>query len=491
MLSPDALVERSSAGIAAEIARLVSDGTLSPGERLPTVREVAAALGVSTGTVATAWRALADAGVVASRGRAGTFVHAERREWLSPRVRGLAAPATPGPRTPAPRGLGDGRRLGSAGVLDLSLGTPDPAMLPSLANALGRARPRADTGRYHDLPVLPELHDLLREQWPVRGVEALTVVDGAFDGISRTVDQVVRFGDRVAVESPGFPYIFDLVEAAGGDPLPLDSDADGILPSSLARALARRPSTLILQPRAQNPTGTSMSFDRARRLADVLRTVPGGDRVTVIEDDHSALIATAPAVTLALWIPGQVVHVRGFSKSHGPDLRIAALGGPTAIVERIVRRRMLGPGWTSRLLQAVLLELLSDPRSIAPVRTARLIYRDRLDRLAADLRRLGVDVGTPDGINLWMPVRDERAAVVHLAAEGIAVAAGGPFVIDVPRPQVAGALPPGASGPSPGRDGDGPDAAGGWVRVTAGAVTENFRLVAEALARAAAAAPLS
>jgi DNA-binding transcriptional MocR family regulator len=271
------------------------------------------------------------------------------------------------------------------------------------------------------------------------------------------------------VESPGFPYFFDLIEAAGAVPVTLETDADGVLPSSLARALALGPSAVLLQPRAQNPTGVSMSLERARRLANVLLSVPGGTRVTVIEDDHSALIASAPPVTLALWLPAQVVHVRGFSKSHGPDLRIAALGGPSAIVDRIVRRRMLGPGWTSRLLQSVLYELLTDPRSTAPVATARLIYRDRLDRLAAALRRLGIDVGDPDGINLWMPVRDERAALVHAAAEGIGIAAGAPFMID----PAAGA------------------ATGGRVRVTAGSVVENVRLVAEALARAASAAPLA
>ncbi|MDF2046705.1 GntR family transcriptional regulator [Microbacterium sp. Kw_RZR3] len=464
MIPPDSFVERTSAGLAAEIARLVSDGTLAPGERLPTVRDVAAALGVSTGTVASAWRALADAGVVFSRGRAGTFVRAERREWLSPRVQGMSAARVPG----APRGLGAGRDV-AALRLDLSLGTPDPAMLPSIERALALARPRADTGRYHDLPVLPDLYDVLREQWPVRGVEELTVVDGALDGISRTLDQVVRFGDRVAVESPGFPYFFDLIEAAGAVPVTLESDADGVIPASLARALALGPSAVLLQPRAQNPTGVSMSSERARRLANVLLSVPGGTRVTVIEDDHSALIASAPPVTLALWLPAQVVHVRGFSKSHGPDLRIAALGGPSEIVDRIVRRRMLGPGWTSRLLQSVLFELLTDPRSTAPVRTARLIYRDRLDRLAAALRRLGIDVGDPDGINLWMPVRDERAALVHAAAEGIGIAAGSPFVVD-PDTSPSG---------------------GDRVRVTAGSVVENVRLVAEALARAASAAPLA
>lgn len=454
MLHPETLSGRSPAALAGEISRLVHDGTLTPGERLPTVRDVAGALGVSAGTVSAAWRALAQAGVIVSRGRAGSFVRADERDWLSPRVQGLVTGTAV---APAPR-------------LDLSLGTPDPAMLPSLEPAFARLAPRADTGRYHDLPVLPELGDLLRASWPAAGVESITVVDGALDGIARTLEQTVRFGDRVAVESPGFPYFFDLLDALGAEGVPLRSDADGVTPASLARALSRGASVVVLQPRAHNPTGVSMSRARARDLSRVVLDTPGGSRVLIVEDDHSALIASAPEVTLSTWIPNQVVHVRGFSKSHGPDLRIAALGGPARIVERIVARRMLGPGWTSRLLQTVLAELLTGANAVARVRTARLIYRDRTDRLADALRRLGIDVGAPDGINLWLPVVDEHAALVHLAAEGIVAAAGTPFVW---AGDSAAAEPPVPH-----------------LRVSASAVVENTRLVAEALARAASAPPL-
>ncbi|WP_460776152.1 aminotransferase class I/II-fold pyridoxal phosphate-dependent enzyme [Microbacterium sp. GXF7504] len=445
MLRPETLTARTPQGLAGELSRLVAEGVLAPGDRLPTVREVASALGVSAGTVSAAWHALAAAGVIVTRGRAGSFVRDERREWLSPRVNTLVT-------------SDDGARL------DLSLGTPDPALLPSLAPALARATPRADTGRYHDLPVLPELHRVLHDGWPTGAVGAITVVDGALDGIVRVLEQVVRFGDRVAVESPGFPYFFDLLDVFGAEPVPLALDGEGVTPASLARALARRPVAVVLQPRAQNPTGASMSPERARALVRVLRTVPGGDRVTVVEDDHSALIGSAPDVTLGRWLPDQVVHVRSYSKSHGPDLRIAAMGGPTRIVERVVARRMLGPGWTSRLLQAVLLDLLTDETAVARVRAARLVYRDRLDRVAAGLRRRGIDVGEPDGLNLWLPVVDERAALVHLAASGITAASGSAFVVD--------------------------DATGPHLRVTAGVAAENLGMVADALADAAAAEPL-
>lgn len=431
--------DRSPAGIARALARWIAEGRLAPGDRLPTVRELAAALGVSPATVSGAWGALAGAGLTVSRGRAGTFVAAPPRGWLTDRVKGLSL-------------------HGGQGGLDLSGGTPDPALLPSLDRAFERVRLRADTGRYHDAPVLPELAGILELTWPVRA-ETITVVDGALDAISRTLDEVVRYGDRVAVESPGFPYFFDLIEALGAEAVPLHLDQEGVEPESLARALSAGPVAVILQPRAQNPTGSSMSPHRARLLARVIRESRRAERVVVIEDDHSGMIAMAPDVTLAHWLPQQVVHVRSFSKSHGPDLRIAAVGGPRRIVERVIARRMLGPGWTSRLLQAVLAEMLTDPRSRATVAGARLTYRDRSERLSAALRREGVHVAPADGINLWLPVADERSAEVSLASAGITVAAGSPFVID------------GAVGPH--------------VRVTAGSVEGDASAVAGALAAAA------
>ncbi|WP_159500158.1 PLP-dependent aminotransferase family protein [Microbacterium sp. 18062] len=450
MRLPADFPDRSPQGIAAVIARLVTDGVLAPGDRLPTVREIAADLGVSPATVSSAWQALARAGVVVSRGRAGSFVRAPRRDWLTRRLQGLAGPVDPA-------------------VLDLSSGTPDPALLPALGDAFARVSLRADAGRYHDLPVLPELAAVLEASWPAR-TETITVVDGALDGISRVLGQVVRFGDRVAVESPGFPYFFDLLDALGAEAVPLELDDEGVVPASLTRALAQHPSAVILQPRAQNPTGASMTTRRAQQLAGAVRAARDGDRVILVEDDHSGMIAMAPDVTLGRWLPDQVVHVRSFSKSHGPDLRIAALGGPRRVVDRVIARRMLGPGWTSRLLQAVLLDMLTRTEAVEAVRAARLTYRDRQEALVGALRRHGIALPPPDGINLWLPVADERAAHVHLAAVGIAVAAGGPFL--------AGGAAPDADGPYV----DG--AAPGFVRVTGGLVTRGAAAVAAELVAA-------
>ena len=419
-MAPDlsALADRTPRGIAGAFSRAIRAGELAPGDRLPTVRDVAAELGVSPATVSAAWQALRRTGLVVSRGRAGSFVKDSPTPWLSPRQRSLVGAGRDGVR------------------LDLSRGTPDPRLLPDLGPALHRVSQRAVTLTYQEEPVLPALREELARTWPYDAA-ALTVVDGATDGIARVLEQVVAYGDRVVLESPGFPPFFDLVEALGGEVVPVELDASGIRPESLRRALESRPAAVVLQPRAHNPTGTSMTAARARQLARLLRT-SGPAAPWVIEDDHSGSISMAPDVTLGSSVPERVVHVRSYSKSHGPDLRIAAVSGPSELIDRLVARRMLGPAWTSRMLQTILLDLVTSSRSLDEVAEARRQYYARQRTLAGELAARGVEVSRPDGINLWLPVADERAAVLHLAAAGIRVAGGSAFVADpgTARPHV-------------------------------------------------------
>src|SRR5690554_6932259 len=426
--------QRTPAGIAAGVGRLISSGRLSVGDRLPTVRDLATELGVSPATVSQAWQALGAVGLIVSRGRNGTFVRGESQGTA---VRSNSSPS----RSLQPR-------------LDLSRGTPDPALLPSLGPALSRVSQTAVTPSYQDLSVLPDLLSLLRSSWPYPA-ESFTIVNGALDALSRSLEQVTRFGDRVVVENPSFPPFFDLLDQLGLDRLPVDVDQHGIVPASLRRALDRSPSAVILQPRAHNPTGASMPASRAEELAGLLRD----HDVTIIEDDHSGDISTAPDVSLGSWLPEKVLHIRSYSKSHGPDLRIAALGGPADLIDRVVARRMLGPGWTSRMLQTILHDLLSDATSLAEVAEARRSYAARQKALADALNGLGLPVRQADGINAWLPVVDEQSAIVELAASGIRVAGGSPFF---------------AAGSDE-----------SFIRVTAGAVTGDLHAVAEALASGA------
>ncbi|MGO1056386.1 aminotransferase class I/II-fold pyridoxal phosphate-dependent enzyme [Crossiella sp. CA198] len=401
--------EGSATGIAAAINRLIGAGELSVGTRLPTVRALAQALGVSPTTVNEAWRSLARVGAIETKGRNGSFVTAHTHNAEPTRFWRLA---------------GDTGRF----ARDLSAGVPDQALLPPIGPALARIDGQPPLSGYLDAPVLPELDRLVRKSWaPVCDPETLTIVNGSLDGIDRLLAQLLRLGDRVIVENPTFPPFLDLLDTVGASALPVPVDDEGILPDALAGQLRRDPAVLLMQPRAQNPTGVSLTQRRADQLVEKLRAHPN---VVVIEADHSGDVALADPVSFAGALPGRVVRVQSFSKSHGPDLRLAALGGPASIVEPLIGRRHLGAAWSSRLLQEVLVGLLTDPGCVAAVATARTVYGQRRSALKDALTSRGIRSTGWDGINLWIDVAREREALVTLAAQGIGAAPGSPFLVE-------------------------------------------------------------
>jgi DNA-binding transcriptional MocR family regulator len=239
------------------------------------------------------------------------------------------------------------------------------------------------------------------------------------------VEQVVRLGDRVAIENPGFPALMDLLESRGAEVIALEMDGLGVTADSLAAAIREQPVAVFIHPRAQNPTGSSMTEARVRDLSNVMRA----NAAWIIEADHSGAIASGADVSVGSYLPERTIRIRSYSKSHGPDLRIAAIGGAADVIDPLMARRMLGPGWTSRILQGVLVQLLTSPEAISSVDLARETYRRRSTQFCAFLSANGIQVSAGDGINVWVQVNDERSALITLAAAGIHVAPGGPFMV--------------------------------------------------------------
>ena len=400
--------ERTSKGLADALSEAIGNGSLVEGDLLPPIRDVATTLAVSPSTVSTAWRLLAHAGAIHSDGRRGTVVLARRGPGPARYRRALE-------RTHALR-------------LDLSTGVPDNDLLPDLSASLGDLHHAWASGSYLDDQIVPGLVDALRLDWPYETSDFL-IVDGAMDALDQVASFVLRYGDLVVVENPSFPPMLDLLDALGARVVGVDVDDEGIVPEALTHVLARRPVAVFIQPRAHNPTGISMSVPRAAALADLLR----GTGVLIVEDDSVGAVASSAPMSLGTWLPDQTVHIRSFSKSHGPDLRLAALSGPAALLDGVRERRLLGQAWTSRLLQAVLLDLLDRPSSRAQIDHARDTYAQRRRAMNAALARRGVRVAICDGVNLWLPVRDETAALLFLASHGIGAAAGSPFFTSDPH----------------------------------------------------------
>lgn len=390
--------EPSAAGIASAVARLIRDGTLAEGTRLPTVRALAARLHVGPGTVSAAWATLRRQRFIEGGGRAGTRV----------------AGATGGP---SPLRYENIVHLWRDQTLNLSRAVPDPALLPDLRPALERAVDDPDLHSYGVQPISPRLRSAVEDAWPFPA-QAWMCTRGGYDGIGAVLATSVVAGETVAVQEPATPRLLDLLDQVGARAVPVEQDQDGPRPEALRAAMAHRPSVFLYEPRESSSTGATLSPARQAELAEVLRP----HDVLVLEDDPWASLSDRDYHGIGGLLPERTVMVRSYSKSHGPDLRLGVLAGAEAAVERVRVYRHFSDGWTSRILQNALAWMLQDAEVQASVERARGTYARRRAQFVDLLRERGVGVLPGAGLlAIRVPVLSEHQSELVLASHGIAV----------------------------------------------------------------------
>jgi DNA-binding transcriptional MocR family regulator len=317
------------------------------------------------------------------------------------------------------------QRTAPEGLVDLATGNPDPDLLPAFSPALHRLRDAARL--YGDSPLRPQFVEFVAGEFAADGVASdhIAVVSGALDAVERLLREHLRQGDRIGVEDPSMPALLDLIGGSGFHPVPIALDAEGPRPDALGAALALGVRSVIVTPRAQNPTGAALSKARASEVARLLRGTP---EVLVIENDPAGPVAGAPYASSCSVSPRWAV-IRSVSKFLGPDLRLAVVAGDELTIARVQGRQSLSVRWVSHLLQDLALALWSDPSSGRRLAQAADTYAARRRALVSALTSVGIGVESPSGFNVWVPVREETAAVQHLALRGWAVAPGERFRI--------------------------------------------------------------
>lgn len=405
MAAQYAISGTTAKSITASVEQAVAEGALEPGDALPPVRRLADELGVGAGTVATAYKELRQRGIVVTRGRGGTVVA------RTPSVGSRRPPKVP------------------RDVRDLAGGHPDPALLPVL---LPPERVDPVNGSHRASPRLAGLEEQARQWFARDGVPDahVTFAHGALDCMARLLSVELKPGDAVAVEDPGFHHLLDLVPALGLRMVPVAVDDEGIRPEALRGALRAGARAVVCSPRGQNPVGGRFSRERRDALLDVLGGHPA---VLVIEDDHNADIAGEGAAhSLAAGGLGRWAQVRTVSKHLGIDLRWAALACDATTLARHEGRMLLTSGWVSHVLQETVERAMTDPDARALVGRAERVYAERREALIEELARRGLPAHGASGLNVWVPVRDESAAVNGLRSHGWWVAAGARFRIATP-----------------------------------------------------------
>lgn len=405
-LSRDEIQEGKADSIRRAIEQAILEERLRPGEVLPTVRTLATNLGINKNTVAVAYRQLQQSGLIIAGGRRGSIV--------------------------AGQASANQKRQHGQGVATQSVrdGNPDIAFLPDetdVRDALGRMS--VDHHLYGD-----QRNDGTFLQWARQCFEAddievtggIFVSAGALDLVERTLNAAELMpGDKVAIEDPGYMTTLGLVRAMGFEPVPLRLDQHGIVPESLAAALKRGARAVLASSRAQNPTGVATSRARA---AELKRIVAGTSNVLFVDDDHSSLLKLAPYHPWHM-AGGRWLTVRSMSKFLGPDYRIAISTGDADTIGRLEFRQSVGMGWVSTFLQRLVYGLLESATVQRKIAAAGVAYRERYELLSGALKKRGFSVIGSAGLNLWVPIANEREVAERLFDAGWLVKSGRDFCV--------------------------------------------------------------
>lgn len=410
--------EGSQSGqVHAGLRAAILEGRLVPGLRLPSSRALAAQLGVRRNAVVVAYELLLSDGLAEARVGDGTYVAIQ-----VPR-----GPAAAGP-VPPPPPLGSGR-----GPFAIGHTAADPILLRRLGKALRdrvvRAAPE-DLG-YGD----PRGHEGLRQAIAAhlaatRGVicdpSRILVTSGTQQGLRLCAEVLLRPGDPVWMEDPGYPTARRTLEALGARVVPVPVDAEGI-DVAAGRALSPAARLAYVTPSHQFPTGVTMAMARRLALLDWARQAGA----FVMEDDYDSefRFAGAPLTALAGIDPeGQVIYLGTFSKTLFPGLRVGFVVVPPALTGRVFAARAASDRFPSPLIGGALAEIMQSGEFAAHLRRMRTRYRaardmvaDVLERAAGGRLRLSVpDHGLhmlatlPDGL----PAGTARAAQDDAQVEG-------------------------------------------------------------------------
>ncbi|MCY1684937.1 MocR-like pyridoxine biosynthesis transcription factor PdxR [Kocuria sp. SL71] len=445
------VLERSGAlplpvQLADGIRSQVASRALAPGDALPSTRLLASRLGVSRGTVVSAYDQLIGEGYLRAEQGRPTTVHPglERIHPSTPAsLPGSApspSPGSPSSFSPAPRTSGfgegpiphpapvaddavDGLPVREEHLLDLRPGQPDtsrvegPAWRAAWRHAAGQPLPvRPDPAGQGVLRRASAEHLRLMRALPA-SPDRLVITAGAREGLSLLLGTLsARSGRarlRVGVETPGYPTLRAAVEALGHERVACPVDDDG-LRVDLLPAGDDAPDVLIVTPSHQYPLGGSLSLQRRLELLEWAQR----HDVLIVEDDFDSELryVGAPLPTLSALDPtGASVALLGtFSALLSPALATGYLVLPDPWLDPVLeRRRQLGVP-VSALTQAAIAHLLDSGYLRRHTRRMRSVYARRRDRIRAafaETRRARL-APMHGGVDVVITTDDEEAAVV-------------------------------------------------------------------------------
>jgi DNA-binding transcriptional MocR family regulator len=443
------LLKTSSQSLTAQLssrfAERIRTRLLAPGARLPSVRQCALQQQVSPSTVVAAYDQLLAEGLVEARKNRGFFV----RELVPARGADGDGQAQPGPVGRRPAGAIEGRRPIDAtalirGMFHKVSNKPQPGMgvfppewlestfMPAAVRKVTSSRALQEFSLQYGEPLGDSgLRRALSKKLATLSVHAapehiITTIGAthALDIVSRTL---LRPGDPVMVEEPGWAVEFARLAALGMRILPVPRRADGPDLEVMARYCElHQPKLYVSVSVFHNPTGYCLSPGSAHRVLQLANR----HNFHIVEDDTYSHIAPEHATRMcALDGLRRTIHVSGFAKILAPNWRVGFLAAPPALVEPLLDTKLLGTLTTPALLEkalALCMEQGQLRRHAERIKTRLAAARSRSVKLALNA---GCSFAAePAGLFGWVDTSvDTDALAQRMLDEGYLLAPGALF----------------------------------------------------------------
>jgi DNA-binding transcriptional MocR family regulator len=390
------------------ITGLVDSGTLSPGSRVPSLRDISKQQRISLSTALQAYRLLEDRGVLEARPQSGHYV--TRRAAIR-----LDTPATSNPPSKAaPVAI-------SATLLRLHQCSVDPRLVPlgwAIPNAELLAAARLDRflaraartkGTTYNTYTAPKGEPRLRQEIARRALrwgavlspEDIVITSGCMEAITLALSAVTRPGDTVAIESPTYFGLLRSLEALGLKAFELPTDAtNGINLAALKSALEHRSAKACLFSSSfNNPLGCTVPAEKKVKILSLLAR----HRVPLIEDDINGDIyfgSERPAPFMALdRNANTVIYCSSFSKTIAPGYRIGWMATKTpALIQSALERKLAFTLSGPPLLQVAFAEFLSSGGYDNHLRRIRRVFEDTIGQMSR-----AVEQSFPEGTKVSRP----------------------------------------------------------------------------------------
>ena len=411
-------------------------GLLKPGDRVPSLRSLAAELNLARGTIETAYEMLVGEGFFLSRGQAGTVIAPYLGEagkqiphqvtvWNPSQARGRNTSPVPPPLRmglPAldafPRKLWAKlgcRVLKSATAADLSY--PDPLGLMSLRVALAS---------YLQVS---------------RGINCkpsqVVITDGYRGSLDLICRSFLQSGQQVWMEDPGYPAAMQLMKAAGGCIVPVPVDQEGMV-IQIGISKAPNAQIAVVTPSHQSPLGVTLSLERRLELLEWATN----NETWIVEDDYDGeyRYASRPLPALkSLDAHDRVIYTGALSKVISPSLRLAYLVIPESQVEHVEEVCQIFQNGCPWVTQATVTEFLTEGHFSRHLKRMRTLYKQRramfvqaLQEAFGDEVRIELQAGGMHLVVRFNKNYNDQYLAQHISETGLSVQALSSWVMEYP-----------------------------------------------------------